>query len=87
MRTGGTIGSTVEGVIMRERCPAMVVNRVMSKERLKFKNVMVSTDFSKDPAHMLCGSRLNLPKNTAKLFIFHMLPVPPSQLDNPPSGL
>ncbi len=50
-RTSGTIGSTVEGVIMRERCPVMIVNRAMSKERLKFKKVMVSTDFSKSCAY------------------------------------
>ena len=52
-RTSGAIGSTLEGVIMRERCPVMIVNRVMSKERLKFQKVMVSTDFSKSCAYAL----------------------------------
>jgi nucleotide-binding universal stress UspA family protein len=76
-RTGGTIGSTIEGVIMRERCPVMIVSRAMSKERLKFKKVMVSTDFSKS-----CTLAFRFPikfaqNHGSKLFIFHMLPVPP----------
>jgi nucleotide-binding universal stress UspA family protein len=78
VRTGGTIGSTVEGVIMRERCPAMVVNRVMSKERLKFKNVMVSTDFSRSCTYALRFAIKFAQKHGSKLFIFHMLPVSPS---------
>jgi len=34
VRTGGTIGSTVESVIMRERCPVMIVNRAMSNKSI-----------------------------------------------------
>ena len=77
-RTGGTIGSTIEGVIMRERCPVMVVSRAMSKERLRFKKVMVSTDFSESCAHAFRFAIQFAQNHGSKLFIFHMLPVPPS---------
>jgi nucleotide-binding universal stress UspA family protein len=78
LRTGGTIGSTIEGVIMRERCPVMVVNRPMSKERLKFKRVMVSTDFSKSCTYALRFAIKLAQKHGSKIYLFHMLPVPPS---------
>ena len=77
-RTSGPIGSTIEGVIMRERCPVMIVNRAMSKERLKFKKVMVSTDFSKSCAHAFRFAIKFAQKHGSQLFIFHMLPVAPS---------
>ena len=63
---------------MRERCPVMIVNRATSKERLKFKKVMVSTDFSKSCAQALRFAIKFAQKHGSKLFIFHMLPVPPS---------
>lgn len=73
----GPIGSTIEGVVMHERCPVMIVNRIVAKESMKFKKVMVSIDFSKS-----CTSALRFAiefsrKHTSKLFLFHMLPVPP----------
>jgi nucleotide-binding universal stress UspA family protein len=77
-RISGTIGSTIEGVIMRERCPVMIVNRATPKERLKFKKVMVSTDFSKFCAHAFRFAIKFAQKHGSKLFIFHMLPLPPS---------
>lgn len=40
VRTTGAVGSTVEGVIMRERCPVMIVNRAMPQKILKFKKVL-----------------------------------------------
>ena len=79
-RTSGAIGSTLEGVIMRERCPVMIVNRVMSKERLKFQKVMVSTDFSKSCAYAFRFAQKFAQKHGSKLFLFHMLPVPPSPI-------
>ena len=77
VRVAGKVGSTVEGVITRENCPAMIVNPSILKERLKFKKVMVSVDFSK-----FCECGLRFAVNVAqtfesKLFIFHMLPIPP----------
>jgi nucleotide-binding universal stress UspA family protein len=78
-RTSGTIGSTIEGVVMRERCPVMIVNRVVSKDRLNFKRLMVSTDFSKSCAHALRFASKFAQKHGSKLFIFHMSPSPSSQ--------
>jgi nucleotide-binding universal stress UspA family protein len=77
-RTSGTIGSTIEGVIMCERSPVMIVNRAISGERLKFKKVVVSTDFSKSCAHALQFAIKFAQKHGSKFYIFHMLPVPPS---------
>jgi nucleotide-binding universal stress UspA family protein len=72
------MGSTIEGVIKRERCPVMIVNRSLSKERLKFKKVMMSTDFSTSCDQALRFAIKFAQKHDSKLFIFHMLPVPPS---------
>ena len=78
VRTGGAIGSTVEGVIMRERCPVMIVNRAMPGKSFKFKKVMVSTDFSNSCKYALQLATKFAQQHDSKLFIFHMLPVPPS---------
>jgi len=77
VRVAGKIGSTVEGVIMRENCPVLIVNRSVPKEKLKFKRILVSIGFSKS-----CECALNFAvklsqKHHSKLFIFHMIPVPP----------
>lgn len=76
VRTTDRIGSTVEGVIMRARCPVMVVNQFIPADRLKFKNVLVSTDFSKTCEYALGFAFKLAQKYQAKLQIFHMLPVP-----------
>jgi len=76
-RVSGTIGSTVEGVIMRERCPVMVVNRPVPPDRLKFKKIMVSIDFSKSCECALKFAIRQAEDQGAKLFIFHMVPVGP----------
>lgn len=78
VRVSGTIGSTVQGVIMRERSPVMIVNQSMSKRRLKFKKVMVSIDFSKSCEYAFRFAIKLAQKHDLELFIFHMLPVPPS---------
>jgi nucleotide-binding universal stress UspA family protein len=78
VRVSGAIGSTVEGVIKRERSPVMIVNRLISKERLKFKKVMVSTDFSKSCDHAFRFTIQFAQKHGSKIFLFHMLPVPPT---------
>jgi len=77
IRVTGKIGSTIEGVLTRENCPVMIVNQSIPNEKLKFKNVMVSIDFSKS-----CECALNFAvkitqKFSSKLFTFHMIPVPP----------
>lgn len=75
VRISGAIGSTVENVIMRERCPVMIVNRAMPQKSLKFKKVMVSIDFSKSCTCALQFAINFSKKHGSKLFTFHMLPV------------
>ena len=77
VRTIGKIGSTVEGVIMRENCPVMIVNPSIQKERLKFKRILVSIDFSRSCECALCFAVKLAQKYGSKLFPFHMVPVPP----------
>jgi nucleotide-binding universal stress UspA family protein len=77
VRVSGTLGSTVEGVIKRERCPVMIVNRSMSRKNSKFKKVMVSTDFSDSCEHAFRFAIKLSQNHSSKLFLFHMLPVPP----------
>ena len=75
-RVSGTIGSTVEGVIMHERCPVMVVNRPIPEERLKCKKVMVCIDFSESCEFALQFAIKLAQKHGSKLFMFHMFLVP-----------
>ena len=77
VRVVGKIGSTVEGVIMRENCPVMIVNPSIQKQGLAFKRILVGIDFSKS-----CECALYLAvelsrKYSSTLFPFHMIPVPP----------
>ncbi len=74
-RVSGTIGSTVEGVVMHERCPVMIVNRLIPEERLKFKKVMACIDFSKSCKSALQFATKLAQKHGAKLFMFHMVSV------------
>ncbi len=75
-RTINKIGSTLEAVIMRARCPVMVVNQFIPKERLNFKNVMVCMDFSKTCEYAFDFAIKLAQKYQSELHVFHMLPVP-----------
>lgn len=77
VRVIGKIGSTVEGVIMHENCPVIIVNPSIQRERLKFKRILVSIDFSKSCECALYFAVKLARKYGSKLFLFHMLPVPP----------
>jgi nucleotide-binding universal stress UspA family protein len=77
VRVVGKIGSTVEGVIMHENCPVLVVNPSIQKESMKFKRILVSIDFSKSCECALCFAVKLAQKYGSKLFPFHMIPVPP----------
>jgi len=77
VRTIGKIGSTVEGVIMRENCPVMIVNPSIQKERLKFKRILVGIDFSRSCECALCFAVKLGQEYGSKLFLFHMIPIPP----------
>jgi nucleotide-binding universal stress UspA family protein len=78
VRVKGKVGSTAEGVIINASCPVMIVNQHMPPERLQFKKLILAIDFSASCMHAfrfalklarICGS---------KIFIYNMLPVPPS---------
>jgi len=75
VRVSGTIGSTVEGVIMHARCPVMIINRIIPKEKLNFKKIMVCVDFSKSCEYALQFGVKLAQKYKSNLFIFHMLPI------------
>jgi nucleotide-binding universal stress UspA family protein len=77
VRATGKIGSTVEGVLMRESCPVMIANKPISKEMLKFNPVMVNIDFSKSCECALAFAVNIAQKFSSTLFIFHMIPIPP----------
>ncbi len=76
-RVSGTIGSTVEGVIMRERCPVMIVNQPIPPDRFKFKRIMVCIDFSRSCEYALRFAVKVAQEQDAKLFLFNMFPVGP----------
>ena len=77
VRVVGKIGSTVEGVIMRENCPVMIVNPSISEKKLAFKRIVVGIDFSNSCESALCFAVKFAKKYSSKLFPFHMIPVPP----------
>ncbi|CAB1084243.1 hypothetical protein D1AOALGA4SA_11770 [Olavius algarvensis Delta 1 endosymbiont] len=78
VRVKGKIGSTVQEVIRHERCPVMIVNRTIPDEKLKFKTIMVATDFSESCKNALLFAIRLAQKHGSKIFVFHMAPVPPS---------
>ncbi|MBW2109075.1 MAG: universal stress protein [Deltaproteobacteria bacterium] len=78
VRVSGTVGSTVEGVITHERCPVMIVNRLISKQRLAFKNIMVCIDFSESSRCALDFAVKMAGKYGARVLLFHSLAAPTS---------
>lgn len=78
VRVKGKIGSTVQGVIMHERCPVMISNRNIPAEKLKFKKIVVGTDFSESCKNALLFAIKLAQANDSKISIFHMAPIPPS---------
>lgn len=77
VRVVGKIGSTVEGVIMRENCPVMIVNPSIPEKPPEFKRILVGIDFSRSCECSLCLAVEFAKKYGSKLFPFHMIPVPP----------
>jgi nucleotide-binding universal stress UspA family protein len=77
VRVKGKIGSTVQGIIMHERCPVMIANRSIAEEKLKFKNIVVGTDFSQSCKNALLFAIKLAQEHDSKIFIFHMALVPP----------
>jgi nucleotide-binding universal stress UspA family protein len=77
VRLSGRIGSTVQEVIMHERCPVMITNRCIPNEKLKFKKIVVGIDFSESCKNALIFAIKLAQAHDSKIFIFHMAPVPP----------
>lgn len=77
VRIAGKIGSTVEEVIMREKCPVMIVNNSISIEKFKLKNILIGIDFSTSCECALKFAATLAQTYNARLFVFHMIPIPP----------
>ncbi|MDL1976197.1 MAG: universal stress protein [Deltaproteobacteria bacterium] len=76
VRTLDRLGSTVEAIIMRARCPVMIVSSIVSKERLAFKKILFCTDFSATCDYAFEVSLKMAQKCGSKLHIFHTLKIP-----------
>ncbi len=77
VRIAGRVGSTVENVITRETLPVSVVNRAADKHQMLFQRVLVAVDFSRSCE---CAVRFAAKLSAhyhSRLFVFHMIPVPP----------
>ncbi len=73
----GLLGSTMQEVTMRARCPVMIVSQPVAKEKLEFKNIVFGTDFSKQ-----CDAAFAFSYDLAKeigsdLYLFHALDISP----------
>lgn len=77
VRVAGKVGSTVEGVLRREKCPTMIVNPRSPKSISRFEHVLVGIDFSAACECALCFTGHLSKKYNAKVSAFHMIPVPP----------
>ncbi len=77
VRTAGKIGSTVEGVVMRENCPVMIVNPAVRIGTAEFQKILVGIDFSVSCECALSFARQMADRFGSAIFPFHMLPVPP----------
>jgi len=69
---GLPIGNTVEDVISHTTAPVMIVNRLIPKERLNFKKILVCVDFSKSCKYACQFAAKLAQRYGSKLFIFHM---------------
>jgi len=76
---GTTIGNTVEDVIMHATSPVIIVNRLIPKERLNFKKIMVCVDFSKSCEYAFQFATKLARKFSSKLYLFHMLAMPETE--------
>ena len=72
VRVSGTIGSTVQGVIMHERCPVMIVNKPIPESKVAFEKVMVSIDFSPSCISAFQFALGLAQKQGSKLYLFHI---------------
>jgi len=73
----GLLGSTMQEVTMRARCPVMIVSRPVTKEKLEFKNIVFGTDFSKQCKAAFAFSYDLAKEIGSKLYLFHALDITP----------
>lgn len=71
------VGSTVQAVLRRERCPVSIVTASMAAHRMVFKRLLVAVDFSKSCECAVCFSVRAARHFRADVIIFHMIPVLP----------
>ncbi len=77
VRVAGRVGSTVQGVVTREKCPVMIVNPRLARQIRRFSRILVGIDFSAACECALCFTGQLAEFYGAKVFAFHMIPVPP----------
>ena len=77
IRTAGKVGSTVEGVIRREKCPVMIVNPNLTMPSVRFTRILVGIDFSEACECALCFAGRLAKFHDASVCVFHMIPIPP----------
>jgi nucleotide-binding universal stress UspA family protein len=77
MRRTGTVGSTVEGVVMGANCPVLIVNRTIEEEKLAFRNVMVCVDFSRSCEYAIRFAGKLAAVYDSRLLLLHVIRVTP----------
>jgi nucleotide-binding universal stress UspA family protein len=77
VRVAGRVGSTVQGVVTREKCPVMIVNPRLMPQMKRFSRILVGIDFSAACECALCFTGQLAKFYGAKVVVFHMIPVPP----------
>jgi nucleotide-binding universal stress UspA family protein len=71
---GNRIGNTVEDVIMHSTVPVMIINRLIPRETMDYKKVMVCVDFSQSCHYAVEFSMKLAGEHGSHLHIFHMIP-------------
>lgn len=77
-RQTGTVGSTVEGVIMGAAPPVLIVNRTLREGQLGFRKIAVCVDFSRSCDHALRFAANLAGAHGSELLLFHLLRIAPS---------
>ena len=77
-------GSTLGGVIRRERCPICLVNQFPSTEQMKFKKVMVCVDYSPSCEQALRFAAALADNYASTLHLFHVIKRQTEPGDIPP---
>ena len=77
IRVAGRVGSTADGVIRREKCPTLIVNQQLPHPVRRFERIVVGIDFSAACECALCFAGRLAKFYSAKVFAFHMIPIPP----------